>query len=75
MPFLQLLLGENQQGRQIQLLRTNCLSVFDHFVGLSLKGLRISNCSEAPSTGFLLCKQVKHDIGSTLEIGLNLIDR
>ena len=27
-------------------LQTNCLSVFDHFVGLALKGLKVNSATE-----------------------------
>ena len=30
-----------------RLLRTNCLNVFDHFVDLALKGLRLTNLCSA----------------------------
>ena len=43
-------------------LLTNCLSVFDHFVGLALKGLRsCKNCvsfSRLEKLGFLVYKSV-----------------
>ena len=32
-----------QKSRYLTLLPTNCLSVFDHFVGLALNGLRTEN--------------------------------
>ena len=42
-----------------RLLPTNCLSVFDHFVKLGLKGLTFFECY--------------HDILSILQISMNLI--
>ena len=36
-------------------LPTNCLSVFDHFVGLALKGLNYQ--SNQPKTNFMCCKK------------------
>ena len=33
---------------------TNCLSLFDHFVGLALKGLMMSFCNTVPYTAILL---------------------
>ena len=36
-----------------RLFPTNCLSVFDHFVGLTLKGLKKTNKIKSPSSSLI----------------------
>ena len=50
---------------------TNCLSVFDHFVGLALKRLRILIC-KTPSNGYFIKYYVKQRILAVFVLPLNL---
>ena len=46
----------NTSKYQVSKLPTNCLSVFDHFVGLALKGLK--SCQQTADLGILIQKLI-----------------
>ena len=49
-----------------RLVLTNCLSVFDHFVGLTLKGLFPAETWEAAGIGKLACEAIPYGIEQIL---------